>query len=33
VIEKVNEFYDAEHVAKFEDAKWQVKVEGYQGLK
>ena len=32
-IEKVSEFYDAEHIGKFEDAKWQVKVEGFQGLK
>ena len=32
-IEKVNEFYDSEHISKFEDAKWQVKVEGFTGLK
>ena len=32
-IEKVQEFYDSAHVSKFEDAKWQVKVEGFQGLK
>ena len=32
-IEKVSDFYDGEHVSKFEDSKWQVKVEGFQGLK
>ena len=30
---KVAEFYDATHVGKFEEAKWQQKVEGFNGLK
>ena len=32
-IDKVNDFYDAGTVAKFEDAKWQVKLEGFEELK
>ena len=32
-IEKVGEFYDAAHVAKFEEAKWQEKKIGFDGLK
>ena len=32
-IEKVSEFYDAAIVAKFEEAKWQDKVEGFSQLK
>lgn len=32
-IEKVSEFYDASIVAKFEEAKWQDKVEGFNQLK
>lgn len=32
-IAKVSEFYDATHVGKFEEAKWQLKVEGFHGLK
>ena len=32
-IEKVTEFYAAEHVAKFEEAKWQDKQAGFVGMK
>ena len=32
-IERVQGFYDAAHVAKFEEAKWQDKKEGFDGLK
>ena len=32
-IEKVQAFYDPEHVAKFEEAKWQDKQHGFVGLK
>ncbi len=32
-IEKVGAFYDAGHVAKFEEAKWQDKQAGFVGLK
>ena len=32
-IGKVQDFYAAAHVAKFEEAKWQAKVEGYHGIK
>ena len=32
-LEKVGEFYDAGHVAKFEEAKWQDKQAGFIGLK
>lgn len=28
-IEKTKEFYSAEHINKFEEAKWQTKQEGY----
>ena len=31
-IDKVEQFYAAEHVSKFEEAKWQDKVEGFKGL-
>lgn len=32
-IEKASEFYEASIIAKFEEAKWQDKVEGFNGLK
>lgn len=32
-IERVGAFYNAAHVAKFEEAKWQDKKEGFDGLK
>ena len=32
-IEKVEEFFSSDVVAKFEDAKWQEQVEGFNGLK
>ena len=32
-ISTVTEFFDAEHVGKFEEAKWQLRVEGFQGIK
>ena len=32
-LSKVAEFFDAEHVGKFEEAKWQEKVLGFQGIK
>ena len=28
-INRVKEFYDSEHTAKFEDGAWKVKVEGF----
>lgn len=31
-IEKVTEFYDAANVAKFDEADWKLKVEGFKGL-
>lgn len=31
-IEKVESFYSNAHVAKFEEAKWQDKVEGFKGI-
>lgn len=31
-IDKVNDFYAAEHVAKFEEAKWQDKQHGFTGF-
>ena len=31
-IEKVQAFYDAGHVAKFEEAKWQDKCEAFKGF-
>lgn len=31
-IEKVKETFDAAHVAKFEEAKWNLKVEGFTGI-
>ena len=32
-IERVTGFYQAEHVAAFEEAKWQDKQAGYTGFK
>ena len=32
-IDKVGEFYPAEHVAKFEEAKWQEKKIGFDGFR